>query len=341
MSADPQVPEKPRGGKQSAQSGAMAEVMDRPADAIRLRFIDRAPAKIEPYLRLMRLDRPIGIWLLFWPCVFGLELGTAFRGEMTFPKGSHILLCALGAILMRGAGCTYNDIVDRHIDAQVARTRARPLPSGAVTVKQAWIFMAIQLLAALGILIAICTQSPIGGFNRFAALIAVTSLLFVAAYPFMKRITWWPQAWLGLTFNWGVLFGFAAAAGTLDMPAWLFYAGCFFWTMGYDTLYAFTDIQDDLLIGVKSSAIRLGEQAHPWLYAFYASAIGLMLAGGVASGLGLIYIFAMLLPGLHLYWQVKRLQIEDPAICLRLFKSNRDTGALIALALLIGAIAQV
>jgi 4-hydroxybenzoate polyprenyltransferase len=169
----------------------------------------------------------------------------------------------------------------------------------------------------------------------------VTSLFFVAAYPFMKRITWWPQAWLGLTFNWGVLFGFAAAAATLDAPAWLFYAGCFFWTIGYDTLYAFTDIQDDLLIGVKSSAIRLGERAYQWLYAFYASAIGLMLAGGVAAGLGLIYMIAMLMPGLHFYWQMRRVRINDAATCLRLFKANRDAGALIALALLIGAILQV
>jgi 4-hydroxybenzoate polyprenyltransferase len=341
MNAEPQVPESQRRRKPSAQSGAMADTVDRPADAIRLRFIDRAPAKIEPYLRLMRLDRPIGIWLLFWPCVFGLELGTTFRAEATFPKGLHILLCAIGAILMRGAGCTYNDIVDRHIDAQVARTRGRPIPSGAVTVKQAWIFMAAQLVAALGTLVAICIESPTGQFNRFAAYVAVTSLFFVAAYPFMKRITWWPQAWLGLTFNWGVLFGFAAAAATLDAPAWLFYAGCFFWTIGYDTLYAFTDIQDDLLIGVKSSAIRLGERAYQWLYAFYASAIGLMLAGGVAAGLGLIYMIAMLMPALHFYWQMRRVRINDAATCLRLFKANRDAGALIALALLIGAILQV
>lgn len=341
MSANSQVPQDRPHNNQAAQSAAATDVMDGPADAIRFRFIDRAPAKIEPYLRLMRLDRPIGIWLLFWPCVFGLELGTAFLGETTFPKGLHILLCALGAVLMRGAGCTYNDIVDRHIDARVARTRGRPIASGAVTAKQAWIFMAVQLVAALAILIAICALSPTGQFNRFAALVAVTSIFFVAAYPFMKRITWWPQAWLGLTFNWGVLFGFAAAADTLDLPAWLFYAGCFFWTIGYDTLYAFTDIQDDLLIGVKSSAIRLGEHAYSWLYAFYASAIGLMLAGGIAAGLGLVYIFAMALPGLHLYSQLKRVRIDDSALCLRLFKANRNTGALIALALLIGAIAQL
>ena len=318
MSADPQAPEN--------TSGRI-----RPGDALRVRFIDRAPAAIEPYFRLMRLDRPIGIWLLFWPCVFGLQLGAAFQG-LSYPKGSYILLSTLGSILMRGAGCTYNDIVDRHIDAQVARTRGRPIPSGAVSVKQAWIFAAVQVVLSAAILIY---------FNRFAALVAAASLVFVAAYPFMKRITWWPQAWLGLTFNWGVLFGYAAITGTLGTGAALFYAGCFFWTIGYDTLYAFTDIQDDLLAGVKSSAIRLGNAAYPWLYAFYASAFGLMLAGGIAAGLGIIFILAMALPGLHLYRQLRKVRIDDPTLCLRLFRANRDTGALIARALLIGAIAQL
>ncbi len=317
MSADPQAPEK--------------RSSIRPADARRTRFIDRAPAAVEPYLRLMRLDRPIGIWLLFWPSVFGLQLGAAFLGY-SYPNGSYVLLAALGSILMRGAGCTYNDIVDHRIDARVARTRGRPIPSGAVSLEQAWIFVAAQLAAAFAILFF---------FNRFAALVAIASLIFVAAYPFMKRLTWWPQAWLGLTFNWGVLFGYTAMTGTLGTAPVLFYAGCFFWTIGYDTLYAFTDIQDDLLIGVKSSAIRLGASAYSWLYAFYAAALGLMLAGGIAAGLGLIFILAMVLPGLHLYWQMRNVRLDDPAICLKLFRSNRDAGALIALALLIGAIAQL
>jgi 4-hydroxybenzoate polyprenyltransferase len=181
-----------------------------------------------------------------------LQLGAAFLGY-SYPNGSYVLLTALGSILMRGAGCTYNDIVDRRIDARVARTRGRPIPSGAVSLKQAWIFVAAQLALAFAILFF---------FNRFAALVAIASLVFVAAYPFMKRLTWWPQAWLGLTFNWGVLFGYAAMTGRLGVAPVLFYAGCFFWTIGYDTLYAFTDIQDDLLIGVKSSAIRLGASAY-------------------------------------------------------------------------------
>ena len=178
---------------------------------------------------------------------------------------------------MRGAGCTYNDIVDRDIDARVARTRGRPIPSGAVTVKQAWIFCAAQLVVSFVLLFF---------FNRFAALIAIGSLVFVAAYPFMKRITWWPQAWLGLTFNWGVLFGYAAMTGTLGTSAGLFYAGCFFWTLAYDTLYALTDKQDDLLIGVKSSAIRLGNRAYSWLYAFYAAAIASDAGGRHRGGTG-------------------------------------------------------
>ena len=318
MSADPQVSQNTRAA-------------GRPADAIRTRFIDRAPSVIGAYLRLMRLDRPIGIWLLFWPCIFGLELGASFLGY-SYPPGLYVLLVAIGSILMRGAGCTYNDIVDRDIDARVARTRGRPIPSGAISVRQAWIFCAAQLAVSFGLLFF---------FNRFAALIAIGSLVFVAAYPFMKRMTWWPQAWLGLTFNWGVLFGFAAVTGTLGTSAGLFYAGCFFWTLAYDTLYALTDIQDDLLIGVKSSAIWLGNRAYPWLYAFYAAALSLMLAGGVAAGLGLIFILAMTLPALHFLWQMRKLRIEDPALCLKLFRSNRDAGALIALALLIGAIAQL
>ena len=319
----------------------------RPADAVRSGFIDRAK-RIGPYMRLMRLDRPIGIWLLFWPCLFGLELGTAALG-FGWPSGTYVLLTAIGSILMRGAGCTYNDIVDRNIDARVARTRGRPIPSGQVTVKQAWIFCLIQLALSLVVLLAICLIHPLGQtlggnyarFNSFAALVGIGSLFFVALYPFMKRFTWWPQAWLGLTFNWGVLFGFAAVTARLGTAAALFYAGCFFWTIGYDTLYAFSDIQDDLVIGVKSSAIRLGNSAYGWLYAFYCAAIGLMLAGGLAAGLGIIFICAMALPTLHLYSQMKRVRLDDPALCLRLFRANRDTGALIALALLIGAIAQL
>jgi 4-hydroxybenzoate polyprenyltransferase len=285
---------------------------------------------VQPYLRLMRLDRPIGAWLLYWPCVFGLALGAAVSGQ-SFPDPLYVVLTGIGAVVMRGAGCTYNDIVDREYDAKVARTRGRPIPSGAVSVTRAWMFALAQ--AAVGLLILLC-------FNRFALLLGASSLLLVAVYPFMKRITWWPQAWLGLTFNWGVLFGFAAATGAVSVAALLFYAGCFFWTMGYDTIYAHQDKEDDIMVGVKSSAIRLGADSMPWLYAFYALAFALMLVGGLAAGLGVVFALAMLVPGAHLLWQLRMLDIDKPLLCLKLFKSNRETGALIAAALMLGAMAR-
>jgi len=318
MSADPQVPEH------SARA-------PRPADAVRASWVEDAPRTLQPYLRLMRLDRPIGAWLLFWPCVFGLALGAAAMGER-FPNLLHILLTGIGSVVMRGAGCTYNDIVDRDYDAKVARTRGRPIPSGAVSVKQAWLFALAQGLVGFLILLA---------FNRFAILLAASSLFLIACYPFMKRITWWPQAWLGLTFNWGVPFGFAAATGTLTLPAYLFYAGCFCWTMGYDTIYAHQDKEDDILIGVKSSAIRLGARSMPFLYAFYGAAFALWLAGGFAAGLGIVFALAMLVPGAHLLWQLRSLDIDKPLLCLKLFKANHHTGALVSAALVLGAVARM
>jgi len=316
MSGDPQ-----------AQSGVAAAIERRPGDAVAATWVDSAPRFARPYLRLMRLDRPIGAWLLFWPCVFGLSLGAAAVGER-YPQPWEIILCGLGAIVMRGAGCTYNDIVDRDFDAQVERTRGRPIPSGAVSVRAAWVF-AIGL-SVLGFCILL-------SFNRFAILLGAASLLLVAAYPFMKRITWWPQAWLGLTFNWGVPFGYAAVTGTVAPAALLFYAGCFFWTLGYDTIYAHQDKEDDALIGVKSSALRLGARSRPWLYVFYTAAFALMIAGGVAAGLRFVFAGSMLVVGAHLLWQVRALDIDRPLLCLGLFKSNRDTGALIAAALLLGS----
>jgi 4-hydroxybenzoate polyprenyltransferase len=294
-------------------------------------WVETMPRTLQPYLRLMRLDRPIGIWLLYWPCVFGLALGAASSGQ-GLPDPLAIVLTGLGATIMRGAGCTYNDIVDRDYDARVARTRGRPIPSGAVSVRAAWIFAIVLGLLGFAILLA---------FNRFAIVVGAGSLLLVAAYPFMKRFTWWPQAWLGLTFNWGVIFGFAAATGTLALPAFLFYAGCFFWTLSYDTIYAHQDKEDDILIGVKSSALRLGAKSKPWLYAFCAIALALMLAGGFAAGLNAVFALAMLVPAAHLLWQLRTLDIEKPLLCLKLFKANRDTGALIAAALVLGTLARL
>jgi 4-hydroxybenzoate polyprenyltransferase len=300
----------------------------KPADAVAAALIDRAPPRIQPYLRLMRLDRPIGTWLLYWPCVFGLALGAAYQSR---PFGGWrdlwlLILMGVGAIVMRGAGCTYNDIVDRDIDAQVARTRGRPIPSGAVSVKQAWLFAGALCLIGLLILLQ---------FNWFAVALGAGSLLLVAGYPFMKRITWWPQAWLGLTFNWGALLGFAAATGTIDAGDAMLYAGLFFWTLGYDTIYALQDRDDDALIGVKSTARLFGERSRQWILGFYAVAFTLILAAGFAEHEGWSYLPLMLFAGAHFLWQVRRLAVDDAARCLTLFRANRQSGALIAFALIV------
>ncbi len=302
----------------------------RPGDAVSFAWVDRAPRWLKPYLRLMRLDRPIGTWLLFWPCVFGLALGAAAEGKAV-PDPWYVLLCGAGAIVMRGAGCTYNDIVDRDYDARVERTRGRPIPAGEIGVAAAWIFAIAQTLIGLAILLS---------FNRFAIALGMASLLLIAPYPFMKRITWWPQAWLGLTFNWGVPFGYAAETGHLGAAALLFYAGCFFWTMGYDTIYAHQDKEDDRAIGVKSSALRLGNRTRPWLFIFYGLALLLMMAGGLAAGLGIAYELALSLPAAHLFRQAAFVEIESPSSCLRWFKANHASAALLAAALVIGALAH-
>jgi len=229
---------------------------------------------------------------------------------------------------MRGAGCTFNDIVDRKIDAQVARTRARPIPSGAISVTGAVVFLILQCLIGLAVLLQ---------FNWFAVGLGAASLLLVAAYPFMKRITWWPQAWLGLTFNWGALLGFAAQTGRLDIADGMLYVGLFFWTLGYDTIYALQDKADDELIGVKSTARLFGAAARQWVLRFYAVGFTLILAAGFTEHTGWPFAFAMLLAGAHLLWQVKRLDIDDPASCLIVFRSNRETGALMALAFLLAS----
>jgi len=303
----------------------------RPGDAVPSGWVEEMPPGLQPYLRLMRLDRPIGIWLLYWPCVFGLILGAAAEGRM-LPRLPFLLLMGVGAIVMRGAGCTFNDIVDRDFDAKVARTRDRPIPSGAVSVKQAVLFAVGLSLLGLLILLA---------FNRITILIGASSLLLVVVYPFMKRITWWPQAWLGLTFNWGALVGYAAESAQLDVAALLLYAGCFFWTLGYDTIYAHQDKEDDALIGVKSSALRLGRQTRPFLYIFYVLACLFILAAGLLAGLGVVFAIGLCGAGAHLVWQVRTLDIDRPLRCLRLFRANRDTGALIAAAMLLGAVARI
>ena len=301
----------------------------KPLDALPRSWVDGMPAGIQPYLRLMRLDRPIGSWLLFWPGVFGLALGAALQQRAFLAHGRDwwlLALFALGTIVMRGAGCTYNDIVDRDFDAKVARTRARPIPSGAVSVKQAWAFLAAQCLVGLLILLAL---------NPLAILVGALSLGLIAAYPFMKRVTWWPQAWLGLTFNWGVLLGCAAAADALPAPAFVFYAACLFWTLGYDTIYALQDMEDDALIGVKSTARLFGHRAPVWVFLFYAMTLAVFAVGGLATGLGPAFLALLIFVALHFLWQVRQIDVDRPAVCLRLFRANRDAGALMALAVIV------
>ena len=301
-----------------------------PLDAVAASWVEHAPPRLKPWLRLARLDRPIGSWLLFWPCVFGLILGAAAdeRRFLEWRDVYFVILCAIGAAVMRGAGCTFNDIVDRDIDASVARTAGRPIPSGAISVRQAVLFLMAQCLVGLAVLLQ---------FNWFAVALGAASLLLVAAYPFMKRITWWPQAWLGLTFNWGALLGFAAQTGRLDVGDAMLYAGLIFWTLGYDTIYAHQDREDDELIGVKSTARLFGGNTRKWVLRFYAVAFTLILAAGFTEHTGWAFAFVMLAAGAHMLWQVKRLDVDNPANCLAVFRSNRETGALIALAFLLAS----
>ncbi len=295
------------------------------ADAVATSWVTHMPRRLRPWLQLARLDRPIGTWLLYWPCVFGLVLGAAAE-ERRFTEWrdfAYLILFGIGALVMRGAGCTFNDIIDRKIDAAVARTRNRPVASGAISVTGALLFLAAQCLLGLLILLQL---------NWFAVWLGASSLLLVAAYPFMKRITWWPQAWLGLTFNWGALLGFAAQTGRIDTASLMLYAGLFFWTLGYDTIYAHQDKDDDALVGVKSTARLFGADSKKWILRFYAIAFTLILASGFTEHTGWPFGFVMLAAGAHLLWQVRALNIDDADNCLHIFRSNRETGALIAAA---------
>ncbi|MFZ5930925.1 MAG: 4-hydroxybenzoate octaprenyltransferase [Pseudomonadota bacterium] len=285
-------------------------------------WVDRhAPAIARPWLRLARLDRPIGTWLLLWPCWWAIALASGGIGLM--------LVFALGAVVMRGAGCTFNDIVDRDLDAQVARTANRPLPSGAVSVVAAWIFLIAQCGVGLAILLSL---------NDFAIAVGVASLFPVAVYPFMKRITYWPQLFLGIAFNWGALLGWAAVTGELALPAIWLYLGGIFWTLGYDTIYAHQDAGDDALIGVKSTALKFGANSKPAIAGFYAAALAMFALAGWSAGTGWGFWSILGLAGLHLAWQVIALQSDNTANCLRLFRSNRDFGAILFVAIVAGLI---
>jgi 4-hydroxybenzoate polyprenyltransferase len=291
-------------------------------------WVDRiAPFALRPFLRLARADRPIGSWLLLLPCWWSAALAAVAAGQ-AFPDLWHLIGFAIGAVAMRGAGCTWNDLVDRDLDAMVERTRSRPLPSGQVSAKAALAFLVGLAFVGLAVLLT---------FNMFAIGLGIASLGIVAIYPFMKRITWWPQITLGLAFSWGTLMGWAAAFGRLDAPALLLYAGSIAWVIGYDTIYAHQDREDDALIGIKSTARLFGERTRAPLTAFYALAVLLIGAAGFTAGAGWIFTLGLALFAAHLAWQVMRLDTGDPALCLRLFKSNRDAGLILFGALLLQA----
>lgn len=297
------------------------------ADAYRGNWVDRlAPAATRPYLRLSRADRPIGTWLLLLPCWWGLVLAMLFDGQARLFDLWIFIGCAIGAFLMRGAGCTWNDITDRHIDGSVARTASRPIPSGQVSVRGALLWMAAQALISFGILLT---------FNTAAIALGVLSLLPVAVYPFAKRFTWWPQVFLGIAFNWGALLAWTAHAGALHWPAVVLYLAGIAWTLFYDTIYAHQDAEDDALIGVKSTARLFGENSPTWLRWFLVATVTLMALAVMLATLDGGHFAAVLVAlcgpwalGWHLQWQLRRIDLEDGQVLLGLFRSNRNAGLL-------------
>lgn len=301
------------------------QVADAPPD----NWVDRfLPEACRPYARLARLDLPIGWWLLLLPCWWGLALAQIAAGG-GMPDLRYALLFLAGSVVMRGAGCTLNDIADRNFDAQVARTRSRPIASGQVSVAQAFAFLAAQCLIGLIILLQ---------FNWFTVALGAASLAIVAVYPFMKRVTYWPQAVLGLAFNCGALVGWSAVTGALAAPPLLLYLGGIAWTLAYDTIYAHQDKEDDVLIGVKSTALKFGANTRPWLIGFFALALILIAAAIRLAGGGLIAHMGAAAAALQALWQVKRFEAGDASRCLALFRSNRNFGLILAIALLLDSL---
>ncbi|MEO1537372.1 MAG: 4-hydroxybenzoate octaprenyltransferase [Pseudomonadota bacterium] len=307
-----------------------AETRGQVADAVAGNWVDRyAPVRTRPYLRLSRADRPIGTWLLLIPCWWSLGAAALATGGFTLHHLWIAVGCAIGAWLMRGAGCTWNDITDRDFDGAVERTRSRPIPSGQVTVRGALVWMVLQALLAFCILLT---------FNITAIWLGIASLAIVCIYPYAKRFTWWPQVFLGLAFNWGALLGWAAATGTLAWPAVTIYMAGIAWTLFYDTIYAHQDKEDDALIGVRSTARLFGEDTAKWLKWFLVASVTLLtsgIIGALAANTNPLQLTVALCGvwafGWHLAWQLKRLDIDDPERCLRLFRSNRDAGLIPAL----------
>jgi len=299
------------------------------ADAVSGNFVDRLlPAWLKPYGRLARWDRPIGWWLLLWPCWWSAALA-AVAADRAFPNPLHIVLFLIGAVAMRGAGCTYNDIVDREYDGRVARTASRPIPSGQVTVTLALVFLVLQALVGLAVLLSL---------NTFSIFLGIASLAIIACYPFMKRITDWPQLVLGLAFSWGALMGWAAAFGELSAAPVLLYGASIAWTIGYDTIYAHQDKEDDAIIGVRSTALLFGDRTRLGLAGFYGLACVLMFASFVIADAGPAAFIGLLGFAGHLAWQALTIDISDPDHCLKLFKSNKIAGWILFIGLLLDAL---
>jgi len=298
------------------------------ADAVSGNWVDRhAPVALRPYLRLARLDRPIGTWLLLFPCWWSVALAEVSESR-PYPNITYLLLFAIGALLMRAAGCAYNDWADRDYDASVARTAGRPIPSGQIPAENALVFAAA--LAFLAFFVLIC-------FNAFTIVLGISSLLLVFIYPFMKRVTYWPQFVLGLAFNWGALMGWAAVKGSLDIAPMLLFVGSVCWTIGYDTIYAHQDAEDDASIGLKSTALKFGDDTITWVGGFYSAAVVFWVVAGFLAGTHLVFYMCVTLVSLQLAWQVSTLDIRDPENCLWRFRSNRDVGA----ALFLGLVADM
>ncbi len=297
-------------------------------DAPRKNWVDRlAPERLKPWLRLMRADRPIGVWLLLWPCWWSTAL--AGRADQELPDIGLLIVFAIGAFAMRSAGCIYNDIIDRDIDAKVARTQARPLASGQITLRAA--FALIVALCFVGLLVLI-------QFNMFAICLGFASVGVVLIYPLMKRVTFWPQAFLGLAFSWGALMGWAATFGALGLAPVILYAASVAWTIGYDTIYAHQDKEDDAVIGLKSTALRFGKNTPAWLSLFYGITLGGLAFSGWIVEAGVWFYAGMAIASAHLIWQVATLDIDDPQNCLDRFRSNHVFGAIVFLALAVDAI---
>lgn len=304
---------------------------ERPTDAPIDSWVDRfAPRAMRDYLILIRADRPIGTWLLMWPCWWSVGLATANLGnpEDLLPDWHYLALFAVGAFILRGAGCIVNDLADRKIDPLVERTAGRPIASGAISRGQALLFLALHGIAGLAILLQ---------FNFATILLGFASVPFIVLYPFAKRFTNWPQLVLGLTFNWGALMGWSAVSGEMpEAPALLLYIGCIAWTLGYDTVYAHQDKEDDIKVGVKSSALVLGEKTHLFLIVAYSASILSFALAGYQIDVGIYFYYGLALASLHFAWQTFQLDIDDPAQCLRIFKSNAGLGGIVFISILAG-----